>query len=62
MSLEVCTAGNPMSVAVRVRKELRDIDPSLSVLKIDTVKEQMNDLMAQERLVAEPAFFGLSAS
>jgi hypothetical protein len=48
-----------MSVAVRDRKELRDIDPSLPVLKIDTVEEQMNDLLAQERLVAElSAFFG----
>jgi hypothetical protein len=54
---------NPMSVAVRVRKKFRDIDPSVPVLKIDTVEEQMNDLLAQERLVAElSAFFGVSVS
>jgi hypothetical protein len=29
------------------------LTPGLPVLKIDTVEEQMNDLLAQERLVAE---------
>ena len=59
MSLEVRTAGNPMSFAVFVRKELRDIDPSLPVLKIDTVEEQVRDVLAQERLLAGlSAFFG----
>jgi hypothetical protein len=57
MSLEVCTVGNPMSVAVRVRKQLRGIDPSLPVLKIDTVEEQSNDLLAELS-----AFFGLGVS
>jgi ABC-type antimicrobial peptide transport system permease subunit len=48
-----------MSFAESVRKELRDIDPSLPVLKIDTVKEQVRDVLAQERLLAGlSAFFG----
>jgi predicted permease len=63
MCVEVRTAGNPAAVAARVRRELRDIDPNLPVLKIDTVEEQLNDVLAQERLVAALAsFFGALAA
>jgi predicted permease len=64
MSLEVRTAGNPMNFAVFVRKELRDIDPSLPVLKIDTVDEQVKDVLAQDRLLAGLSAFsgGLAAA
>jgi predicted permease len=59
MCLAVRTAGSPKSVAASVRQELRDIDPSLPVLRIDTVDEQLNDSLVEERLVASLAsFFG----
>ena len=49
-------------MATEVRKELRDIDPTLPVLKIDTVGEQLDDVLAQDRLLAALAgVFGLVA-
>jgi ABC-type antimicrobial peptide transport system permease subunit len=42
-----------------VREALRAVDPSLAVLKIDTVEEQLDDVLARERLSAGLAgFFG----
>jgi predicted permease len=59
MCLAVRTAGNPKSIAASVRQELRNIDPSLPVLRIDTVDEQLNDSLVEERLVASlSSFFG----
>jgi predicted permease len=59
MCLAVRTIGNPKSIAASVRQELKDIDPSLPVLRIDTVDEQLNDSLVEERLVASLAgFFG----
>ena len=55
MCLAVRTAGDPMSVAALVRQELREIDPKLPVIKIDTIGEQLNDLLVQERLIASLA-------
>jgi predicted permease len=52
MCMFVRTAGDPRSVASGVRNELRRIDPTLPVLKIDTVEEQLNDVLVQERLIA----------
>jgi predicted permease len=45
-----------------VRDRLRAFDPSLAVLKVDTVDEQLDDVLAQDRLVAAlAAFFGTVA-
>jgi putative ABC transport system permease protein len=53
------------SVAVRaagVRQELRNIDPRLPILRINTIKQQLDDVLFQERLVATlSALFGLLA-
>jgi predicted permease len=57
MCLAVRTAANPKSIAPLVRQELRDIDPSLPVLRIDTVDEQLNDSLVEERLVALLSIF-----
>ena len=59
MCLAVRTAGNPKGIAASVRQELRNIDPTLPVLRIDTVDEQLNDSLVEERLVASlTSFFG----
>src|SRR6185436_12538568 len=52
MCLAVRTAGDPKSVAASVRQELREIDPKLPVIKVDTIGEQLDDLLVQERLIA----------
>ncbi len=60
MCLAVRTSGDPGAVAARVRQTLREIDPRLPVLKLDTIEEQLNDLLVSERLVATLAgFLGL---
>jgi hypothetical protein len=41
-----------MSVASRVRQELQRLDPTLPILKIDTVDDQLDDVLAPERLTA----------
>jgi predicted permease len=60
MCVIVRTSSDPLTVASRVRQELRDIDPNLPVLKIDTVEQQLSDVLSQDRLIASLAsFFGL---
>src|SRR5262249_48136589 len=60
--VEVRTAGNLTAIAARIRQELQDLDPNLPVLKIDTVEQQLNDVLVQERLLAILAsFFGVLA-
>jgi predicted permease len=62
MCLVVRTAGNPAGMAARIRQELRVIDPALPILKIDTVSEQLDDVLVQERIIATLAgFFGVLA-
>jgi predicted permease len=63
MCLAVHTVGNPADIAARVRQELSDIDPSLPVLNIDTVEEQLDGVLVQERLTATLAsIFGVLAA
>jgi ABC-type antimicrobial peptide transport system permease subunit len=62
MCVVVRTAGDSLALATRVRRELRDLDPNLPVLKIDSIEEQLNDVLARERLIAALAgFFGVLA-
>jgi predicted permease len=51
MCLAVRAAGNPALLANRIRQELREVDANLPVLRIATVEEQLNDVLAQERLL-----------
>jgi predicted permease len=62
MCILVRTSGNPGAMAPRIRQELRDIDPSLPVLRTDTIEEQLDDVLAQERLIADlsAGFAGLA--
>jgi predicted permease len=62
MCVMVRTPGDPYTMAGRIRAELHAAEPSLAVLKINTVDDQLNDVLAQERLVAALAtFFGAVA-
>jgi putative ABC transport system permease protein len=52
MCAAVRTAGDSQAVANPIRDALRRIDPSLAILKINTVDEQLEDVLAQDRLLA----------
>lgn len=55
----VRAVGNPSGLAARVRQELREVDPNLPVLRINTAEDQLNDVLVQERLIATlSGFFG----
>jgi predicted permease len=59
MFVAVRTIGNPAGLAMAIREELRQIDPGLPVLGINTVEQQVNDLLVEERLIASlSGFFG----
>jgi len=63
MCIGVRTLADPRSVEAPIREALRRVDPSLPVLKIDTVSEQLDDVLVQERLLARlTGFFGGVAS
>jgi ABC-type antimicrobial peptide transport system permease subunit len=62
MTAVVHTAWNPLAAIARVRQELRDIDPSLPVLKINTVEEQLSGVLTQDQTTAMlSSFFGVLA-
>ncbi len=62
MMVAVRATGDPRALAEAVRRELQSIDPTLPVLKIDTVEEQLADVLAPDRLIAGLATgFGLVA-
>lgn len=52
MCVVVRTTAEPRTMAALVRQTLRDIDPALPILKMDTVDEQLADVLAQDRLLA----------
>ncbi len=52
MMAAVRTTGDPLTMSARVRQELREIDPNLPVLRINTINDQLDDVLAQERLTA----------
>ncbi len=62
MMAAVRTSGDPLKLAARIRQELREIDPNLPVIRINTIAEQLDDVLAQERLIATlSVFFGALA-
>jgi predicted lysophospholipase L1 biosynthesis ABC-type transport system permease subunit len=59
MTMVVRTAGDPVAMAVHIRRALQDPAVQLPVLRIDTADEQLADVLVQERLVANlSAVFG----
>jgi len=62
VSFVVRTTGTTPALVAAIRRELRETEPALPVLDIDTVDEQLDSLLFQERLVADfSAFFGALA-
>ena len=62
ITMEVRTAGNPESLAGAVRQAIRGAERDLPILALTTLAEEVNNSLAQERLVAElSSFFGLLA-
>jgi predicted permease len=55
MCVLVRTAGPPAGLANRVREELRAIAPDLPIVKVETIEEQMDDVLVPERLIASLA-------
>jgi predicted permease len=49
---EVRTTGSPASVSTEIRQQLSEIDRGLPIFKIDSIEEQLNDALAEERLIA----------
>lgn len=52
MLVAIRTAGEPLAIADAVRREIRSIDPLLPVLSINTPDQQLDGLLAQDRIVA----------
>ncbi len=62
MLVTLRTSVPPLTIAARVRQELRAIDPALPVLRINTVDQQVDDVLAQDRLLANlSTFFAVAA-
>jgi predicted permease len=56
------TLADPTAVAASLRQALREIDPTLPVISIDTVERQLERTLTQERLIALlSSLFGLLA-
>jgi predicted permease len=62
MMVAVRTQGDPRAIAPALRQELRAIDPQLPILSINTLEEQLDDVLAQDWMIAElsGAFGGLA--
>jgi predicted permease len=59
MCVAIRTLGDPAPLMTRVRETLRSVDPSLAVLAVNTVDQQLDELLAQDRLLASlVGFFG----
>jgi predicted permease len=52
MLVAIRTFGEPLAIADAVRAEIRAIDPLLPILRINTVEQQLDDVLGQDRLVA----------
>jgi predicted permease len=48
----VRATGKPTALAAGIRQELRNIDHNLPVLRINTIEQQLDDVLFQERLIA----------
>ncbi len=60
--LAIRTIGNPVAVAAAAREELRNLDPRLPVIRVETIEQQLDNLLVQERLIAIlSALFGALA-
>jgi predicted permease len=51
MLIAIRVTGDPLAIADTVRSKMREIDPMLPVLRINTTEQQLDDVLAQDRLV-----------
>ena len=59
VSIAVRTRGNPAVLQSEVRAAIRSVDRNLPVLRIETVEDQLDNLLGPERMVAAlSGFFG----
>jgi predicted permease len=49
--IAVRTAGSPMSAAPGVQQALREIEPNLAILRVNTVESQLDHILARERMI-----------
>ncbi|AXC10574.1 ABC transporter, permease protein [Acidisarcina polymorpha] len=60
--LQVRTSGDPAAIAGEVRAGLAEIDPNLPILDVETISEQLDHLIDEQRLVSQlSGFFSLLA-
>ena len=60
--LELRTAGDPLSVTSEVRAAIAQVDENLPVVNVTSLRNQTDEALRQERLVAQlVSFFGLLA-
>jgi predicted permease len=52
LCIVIRTRADPKSLVAPVRQALHEIDPLLPILRVDTVEEQLDDALAQERTIA----------
>ncbi len=52
LCVAIRTSGDPRTVIPAVRRALHDAEPLLPILRVDTIDEQIDDALAQERAVA----------
>jgi len=52
LCIAIRTSGDPKAIVGPVRQALHEIDPLLPILRVDTIEEQLDDALAQERTIA----------
>jgi ABC-type antimicrobial peptide transport system permease subunit len=58
----VRTGGAPTAASASVLQALREVDSSLAILRVNTIEEQLGQVLSRERLIAQlAAFFCLLA-
>ena len=55
MLVAIRTSGAPLAIADEVRAAIRAVDPLLPILRINTVEQQLDDVLGQDRLVSSLA-------
>jgi predicted permease len=53
LTIHLRTVGDPASYAATIQRVVREIDPQLQVVELQTMSEAVNETLVQERLVAQ---------
>jgi len=62
VNFEVRTAGDPQQVAGAIRREIRAVDPTLPLVRLDTLGALIDRSLIEERMIATlSGFFGVLA-